>query len=70
MTILYCEEDSEHNVPILITDLDENKILIEIRGYHQGERRGCLWNIITWNQAKRLRDALSVWLFDHPRRDE
>ena len=67
--ILYCERDNDGNVPVLITSYDD-KILIEIRGYHQSEKRGCLWNTLTWDQTRLLRDKLSEWLIENPKRCE
>lgn len=64
--ILYREQDDDGNVPVLVTS-HGNKILIEIRGYHQGERRGCLWNTLTWDQTRLLRDKLSEWLIENPK---
>ena len=65
--LLYTEKDSNGNIPILIASHGD-KILIEIRGYHQGERRGCLWNTLTRDQTRLLRDKLSEWLTENPER--
>lgn len=66
---LYYEKDSDGNIPVLIVS-QKDKITIEIRAYQYGERRGCLWNNLTRDQARLLRDRLSEWLLKDPKRDE
>ncbi len=64
--MIYGEYDDKGNIPILITEHD-GKVLIELRSYYDGQKRGAIWNTITWDQAKELRDALTVWLIEHPK---
>ena len=67
--MIYCEEDDERHVPILIVEHD-GKVLIELRSYYDGQKRGAIWHTITWDQARLLRDKLSEWLIENPKRCE
>lgn len=71
MTIIYAEEIGDRcKVPVLITDYG-NSILIELRSYSlDGQNRGAIWQTLTWDQARILRDRLSEWLVENPRRSE
>lgn len=64
MTYIYAEF-TDNNVPILITDHQTDNVLVEVRAYDtDGEERGAIWQTITFEQAKILRDNLTKWIND------
>ena len=65
--MIYGERDG-HDIPILITELEgDQSIVIELRSFRNGKMNGGLYHIMTWDQARLLRDRLSEWLLEHPK---
>ena len=66
--IVYCEKDIDGNIPVLFAGHEaDTKLIIELRAYYGTMRRGCLYHILSWDQAKLLRDKLSEWLNENPK---
>ncbi len=66
---IYCESDDKGHIPILITK-HRKGILVEIRAYYNNKQSGAIWNTMTWEQVRRLRDNLSNWLIENPKEGE
>ena len=68
MTIIYAEEvGPRHEVPVLVTDHAVYNLLIELRAYAPPgvdwrDRTASIYNILTLEQAKKLRDNLTEWI--------
>lgn len=62
--IIYGEFDHNGHVPILITDHNPEFLLIEVRSYStDGDTRGAIWQTMTIEQAKKLKQNLEKWLW-------
>lgn len=69
--IVYCEKDIDGNIPVLVAGHEnDTKLIIELRAYYGTMRRGCLYHILSWDQARSLRDNLSVWLVENPKQGD
>ena len=62
MTVIYAEFEG-NQVPVLITSHINYGTLIEVRAYDtDGEERGAIWQTLTFEQTKILRDNLNEWI--------
>ena len=69
--IVYSDKDIDGNIPVLVAGHEgDTKLIIELRAYHGTMRRGCIWHMLSWDQARSLRDNLSMWLLEHPKQGD